>query len=132
MSIFFALTHQWSQFLVALAIASAIASASTKISTLALAISASTISALQYFDSKPSHFHENCKKHQFQRVSQCPCIMDVMPSCALLFRQTKGILENTTFLPSLRSFTGWHFSAKVSTKVLRKNQHFSASGKLAL
>ena len=46
-------------------IASATASASTKISTLALAISASTISALQYFDSNPSHFHKNCNKHQF-------------------------------------------------------------------
>ena len=48
--------------------------------------------------------------------SQC-----IMPICALLFGQTEGILKNTAFLPSLRSITGWHFSAKVSTKVLRKN-----------
>ena len=42
------------------------------------------------------------------------CIMDVMPICALLFRQTEGILENYCILaPS--------FSAKVSTKVLGKN-----------
>ena len=40
-------------------------SASTKISTLVLTIFASTISVLQYFDSYPSHFHENCNKHFF-------------------------------------------------------------------
>ena len=63
---------KWSQFLIALAIASASASASTKISTLAPAISTSTICALQYFDSNPSHFHENCNKHQFWWGSSCP------------------------------------------------------------
>ena len=47
-------------------------SASTKISTLALAIFASTISVLQYFESNPSHFHENCNKHQFWWGSSCP------------------------------------------------------------
>ena len=58
--------------------------------------------------------------------------MSILPNCALLFGQTKGMLKNTALLSSLRYITGWHFSAKVSTKVLRKNQHFSASGKLAL
>ena len=45
---------QRSQFFVVLATASASASASTKISTLPLAIFASTICGLQYFDSNPS------------------------------------------------------------------------------
>ena len=49
------------------------------------------------------------------------CIMDVMPSCALIFRQTEGILENYCILAQSEVITGWHFSAKVSTKVLRKN-----------
>ena len=60
---------QRSQFLVALVIASASASDITKIRTLVLAISASTISALQYVDSNPSDFHENCNRHQFWRGS---------------------------------------------------------------
>ena len=46
------------------------------------------------------------------------CIMDVLSICALLFGQTEGILEKYCILSSI---TGWHFSAKVSTKVLRKN-----------
>ena len=122
-------TNQRSQFLVALAIASATASASTKISTLALAISASTISALQYFDSKPSHFHENCNKHQFWRVSQCPQTSVTWMLCPFVhffLDRQKVSLKFTAFLPSLRCITGWHFSAKVSTKVVRKNWHFSA------
>ena len=127
--------YQRSQFSVALATASATASASTKISTLALAISASTISALQYFDSNPSHFHENCNKHQFWRGSSCPqtsASWMLCPFVHFFLDRQKVSLKNTAFLPSLRSITGWHFSAKVSTKVLRKNQHFSASGKLEL
>ena len=44
----------------------------------------------------------------------------------------KVSLKNTACLPSLRSITGWHLSAKVSTKVLRKNYHISASENLAL
>ena len=52
--------------------------------------------------------------------------------CTSFWDRQKVSLKNTAFLPSLRSITGWHFSAKASTKVLRKNKHFSASGKLAL
>ena len=59
---------QRSQFFVVLATASA----STKISTLALAISASTISGPHYFDENPSHFHENYNKHQFWWRYSCP------------------------------------------------------------
>ena len=44
------------------------------------------------------------------------CTMDVLPICALLFGQTEGILKNTAFLPSLRSITNWHFSAKLALK----------------
>ena len=128
---------QRSQFFVALAVASATASASTKISTLALAIFASTISALQYFVPNPLHFHENCNMHQSQGGSSCvqtsvSCIMDFMPICALFLDRQNVSLKNSSFLPSLRSITGCHFSGKVTTKVLRKNQHFSASGKIAL
>ena len=114
--------HQRSQFLLALAIASANTSASTKISTLALAVFASTISALQYIDSNTSHFHENCNKHQFWRGSSCPqtsASWMFSPFVHFFLDRQKLSLQNTAFLPSLRSITGWHISAKVSTKVLK-------------
>ena len=46
------------------------------------------------------------------------CIMDVLPTCALLFGQTEGILEKYCILAQSEVH---YWLAKVSTKVLRKN-----------
>ena len=43
------------------------------------------------------------------------------PSVHFFLDRQKVSLNNTAFLPSPRPITGWHFSGKVSTKVLRKN-----------
>ena len=64
-----------------------------------------------------SHFHEKCNKHKFWWGSSCECASWMFcPFVHIFFDRQKY----TAFLPSLRFITGWHFSAKVSTNVLRK------------
>ena len=99
-----------------------------KIRNVALAISASTISALRYFDSHPSHFHENFSLWYFTNPEFWPNLKKIAlkTRCRkypkrkswkaknvqmLLFIICKAPPKNSTiFRPFLAIFTLFHFT----------------------